>query len=209
MSSSTQSLRRVPFSQVTPNVPRVTLKHDCLIVDAPAFVPKRTTTYTPEELTSFRANAVPFFVPHTLRELFAAPAARPKTREVETNPQRLAMRQKQISYGKATEGYRRYVELVPRARRAQGDPKTPDETAKCSKRCWDGQVRKWRRALHAFDAADTGDLDDVRRQLAVINATPNKIRVPFTDPVHRQSRIPPDVSLPRRLTFEDLGPAEC
>jgi histone RNA hairpin-binding protein len=34
--------------------------------------------------------------------------------EVESDPVRLAARQKQIDYGKNTLGYQKYVELVPR-----------------------------------------------------------------------------------------------
>ena len=30
-------------------------------------------------------------------------------------------------------------------------PRTPSATQQCSKRSWDGQVRKWRRLLHAWD----------------------------------------------------------
>lgn len=31
------------------------------------------------------------------------------------------------------------------------DPHTPDKYANCSKRSFDGQLRKWRRQLHAYD----------------------------------------------------------
>lgn len=30
-------------------------------------------------------------------------------------------------------------------------PNTPDKYQRCSKRSWDGQVRKWRRELHEWD----------------------------------------------------------
>ena len=33
----------------------------------------------------------------------------------------------------------------------KGIPKTPNKFQVCSKRSWDGQVRKWRRQLHLFD----------------------------------------------------------
>lgn len=32
---------------------------------------------------------------------------------------------------------------------------TPDASQRCSKRAWDGQVRKWRRQLHLWDPKDT------------------------------------------------------
>lgn len=35
--------------------------------------------------------------------------------------------------------------------RTSADPWTPDKHAKCSKRSFDGQIRKWRRQLHAYD----------------------------------------------------------
>lgn len=31
------------------------------------------------------------------------------------------------------------------------DPRTPDKHVNCSKRSFDGQLRKWRRQLHAYD----------------------------------------------------------
>lgn len=33
-------------------------------------------------------------------------------------------------------------------------PNTPRKEKECSKRSWDGQIRKWRRLLHAFDPVD-------------------------------------------------------
>ena len=72
--------------------------------------------------------------------------------ERETCPKKLASRQKQIDYGKNTTGYEIYVSQVPRNQRKRGDhPWTPNKLQICSKRSWDGQVRKWRRALHKFD----------------------------------------------------------
>ncbi|KAI8801262.1 hypothetical protein BJ742DRAFT_837886 [Cladochytrium replicatum] len=67
---------------------------------------------------------------------------------------RLEQRQKQIDYGKNTIGYDRYRDLVPRNRRKKGDPQTPDKHMKCSKRCWDGLIRAWRRKLHQWDPPD-------------------------------------------------------
>ena len=37
------------------------------------------------------------------------------------------------------------------------DPVTPDIHQACSKRAFDGQVRKWRRKLHAWDPVEEGD----------------------------------------------------
>lgn len=72
--------------------------------------------------------------------------------ERETDSKKLASRQKQIDYGKNTTGYMLYTAQVPRNQRKRGDhPWTPNKYQLCSKRSWDGQVRKWRRALHKFD----------------------------------------------------------
>lgn len=88
------------------------------------------------------------------RFIVADPPARPKGKEmlVESDPHKLCQRQKQIDYGKNTLGYERYLELVPRKQRKKYvHPQTPDIKQVCSKRSWDGQVKKWRRRLHEFD----------------------------------------------------------
>lgn len=69
----------------------------------------------------------------------------------ESDEKRLAARQKQIDIGMNTEGYRKYLEQVPADKRGKEGPRTPDIFQICSKRSWDGQVRKWRRELHAYD----------------------------------------------------------
>lgn len=71
----------------------------------------------------------------------------------ELDEKRLAVRQRQIDIGKATEGYVRYRAMIPIGSNLQrrGDPKTPEKDQICSKRSWDGQISKWRRSLHAFD----------------------------------------------------------
>lgn len=75
--------------------------------------------------------------------------------ERETCPKKLASRQKQIDYGKNTTGYALYTAQVPKNQRKRGDhPWTPNKFQICSKRSWDGQVRKWRRALHKFDPSE-------------------------------------------------------
>ncbi|GMF14216.1 unnamed protein product [Phytophthora lilii] len=72
--------------------------------------------------------------------------------EKETDPHRLAQRQKQIDYGKNTIGYDRYCAQVPRHQRRPGKhPMTPDKTKRMGKKVFDGIVRKWRQALHKYD----------------------------------------------------------
>ncbi|KAE8876536.1 hypothetical protein PF005_g7193 [Phytophthora fragariae] len=72
--------------------------------------------------------------------------------EKETDPHRLAQRQKQIDFGKNTIGYDRYCAQVPRHQRRPGKhPMTPDKTKRIGKKVFDGHVRKWRQALHKYD----------------------------------------------------------
>ena len=80
--------------------------------------------------------------------------------ERENCPKKLASRQKQIDFGKNTPGYARYLASVPKGSRRRGDPWTPNKHQVCSKRSWDGQVRKWRRALHKYDPEGTVEGDE-------------------------------------------------
>eukprot|EP01098_Paradermamoeba_levis_P012607 TRINITY_DN5547_c0_g1_i1.p1 TRINITY_DN5547_c0_g1~~TRINITY_DN5547_c0_g1_i1.p1 ORF type:complete len:189 (+),score=77.36 TRINITY_DN5547_c0_g1_i1:207-773(+) len=74
----------------------------------------------------------------------------------ESDPKRLASRQKQIDFGKNTIGYDNYINSVSREKRTKEHPSTPDKYQVCSKRSWDGQIRKWRRQLHTFDPSSKG-----------------------------------------------------
>ncbi|GFR46960.1 hypothetical protein Agub_g8610 [Astrephomene gubernaculifera] len=91
----------------------------------------------------------------------------PKQPIADLDPHRLAQRQKQIDYGKNTLGYQRYLEQVPKnKRRKKGDqwldPVTPDINQNISKRCFDGQIKVWRRALHKYDLQPEEDEQHVR-----------------------------------------------
>jgi len=66
----------------------------------------------------------------------------------------LEQRQKQIEYGHQTLGYIRFRLLVPKEKRTRDDPRTPKKIQACSKRSWDGQIKKWRRDLHKWDPDD-------------------------------------------------------
>uniref|UniRef100_A0A6B2LAU2 Histone RNA hairpin-binding protein RNA-binding domain-containing protein n=1 Tax=Arcella intermedia TaxID=1963864 RepID=A0A6B2LAU2_9EUKA len=70
----------------------------------------------------------------------------------ETEPHRIEQRQKQINFGKNTEGYHNYLALIPKPQRLKSHPQTPNPYALCSKRNWDRQVRTWRRTLHLWDS---------------------------------------------------------
>lgn len=82
------------------------------------------------------------------KEWRVKPVRKQKPRE--ENQRRLAARQKQINIGMNTPGYKRFMEL-PASSRSSNDPKIPDIYQVCSKRSWDGQVKKWRKGLHRFD----------------------------------------------------------
>lgn len=76
---------------------------------------------------------------------------------IETDPGRIAKRQKQVDFGKNTIGYSRYIKLVPRASRTRDHPRTPNVRKKMSKRAFDGLITKWRRQLHEYDPKDNED----------------------------------------------------
>jgi hypothetical protein len=80
---------------------------------------------------------------------------------VETDPRRIAQREKQISFGKNTIGYTRYCELVPRHARKPSDPSTPRANVKKSKRAFAGEIKAWRRQLHEYDQDDDGTMEEV------------------------------------------------
>ncbi|KAK1946469.1 Histone RNA hairpin-binding protein [Phytophthora citrophthora] len=80
------------------------------------------------------------------------PTVKTLANEKETDPHRLAQRQKQIDYGKNTIGYDLYCAKVPRhQRRPRKHPMTPDKTMRIGKKGFDAIIRKWRQALHEYD----------------------------------------------------------
>lgn len=74
-----------------------------------------------------------------------------KVKPRETDLKRLQARRKQLDIGMNTDGYRAWLQQVPAEKRNSTGPRIPDVFQVCSKRSWDGQVRKWRRELHAYD----------------------------------------------------------
>ena len=185
-----------------------------LKMNSQPFRSKSRMTYSISDLLTYRKNAIPFILPIdaqlALAEKNDIPYKTPMKKvhvevEKEDDPHKIESRMKQLSYGKSSEGYEKYIEYVPLNKRVKGDPKTPDVYQKCSKRSWDGQVKKWRRALHAFDEiTNEEDLKQIRLNLVTINATPNKqkVRVPMTEPVKRNEGSKFALS-GRRLVFDD------
>jgi len=100
------------------------------------------------------ASATPFNCASSPRGLRYTPSKSPRSPIRPISPldeQRLAQRQKQIDYGYRTVGYLRYRLLVAKDHRKPDHPRTPKKTQGCSKRSWDGQLKKWRRDLHLWD----------------------------------------------------------
>lgn len=75
--------------------------------------------------------------------------------ELEVDEEILRRRQKQIDYGKNTEGYQNYIIKVPFDQRTRAHPSTPNKSKKMSRRKWDGGIRIWRQLLHHFDNPET------------------------------------------------------
>lgn len=71
--------------------------------------------------------------------------------EKETDPHRLAQRQKQIDFGKNTLGYERYLKLVPKDQRGPEHPQTPDIHRVIGRDNFLAECRHWRRQLHVWD----------------------------------------------------------
>lgn len=81
---------------------------------------------------------------------------------VEADPSILQRRQKQIDYGKNTEAYERYVEMIPKSERTREHPRTPNKYGKYSRRAFDGLVKIWRKQLHYYDPPSNAEQDKKR-----------------------------------------------
>ncbi|CAG9764965.1 unnamed protein product [Ceutorhynchus assimilis] len=75
-------------------------------------------------------------------------------KELETDPVVIAKREKQIEYGKNTNGYENYIRTVPKSERSMDDPRTPPKHGKYSRRAWDGLIKQWRIKLHKYDVEE-------------------------------------------------------
>jgi len=139
----------LPALLSNPAAPRFQYSRKMLLdlASSASVAPGAISVVAPEIVCSPAITSAPSTCP---KRIAAGKPARPE-KEKETDDHRLKQRQKQVDYGKNTIGYARFAEMVPRKKRTLEDPRTPDVSQKCSKRSWDGQVRKWRRLLHRWD----------------------------------------------------------
>ncbi|CAF0804572.1 unnamed protein product [Adineta ricciae] len=94
--------------------------------------------------------------------------------EVESDPHTLRQRTKEILKGKMSDSYAAYIAKYPiKKQRRREHPTSPNKYRKCSRRCFDGQLRTWRRNLHQFDEnnqqqmSDATELDHVNESTLV------------------------------------------
>jgi hypothetical protein len=138
--------------------------------------------------------------------------------QYESDAHRLAQRAKQIQYGENTPGYAHFMkalELYPELFKGC-IPVKPAVMQKCSKRSWDGQIRKWRRALHMYDFVDFDNDEQGSKFIkeALIEQNKNPIfrksasktlldgrEVPLTP----NAKPNPEVVLPEGVNVEDIG----
>jgi len=76
--------------------------------------------------------------------------------ENENDPDVLARREKNIRYGKNTNAYESYIQLIPRQRRDKSSPRTPVKEMRYSRRQWDGLIKHWKLRLHNWDRDANG-----------------------------------------------------
>ncbi|XP_023938569.1 histone RNA hairpin-binding protein [Bicyclus anynana] len=99
--------------------------------------------------------------PNTYNKNDTDKSSRPQKKlELETDPEILQRRQKQIDYGKNTVGYHNYLQEVPIDKRTKDHPKTPDKFVKYSRRSWDMLIKMWRKKLHEYDGGEDDQNED-------------------------------------------------
>jgi len=122
----------------------------------PLFSPARNLSIASEPAMYLSPKATPFRSPMTSSSGSKYSPSKSPARPISPlDEQRLAQRQKQIDYGYRTVGYLRYRLLVTKDQRKPEHPRTPKKIQGCSKRSWDGQLKKWRRDLHLWDPDNT------------------------------------------------------
>ncbi|CAB3366023.1 Hypothetical predicted protein [Cloeon dipterum] len=130
--------------------------------DSPVMSPRDLKRKRPKDLFNSGSPAGSLCSSPGDRGIFSPRPKKKNMDELETDPLILSRRDKQIDYGKNTEGYRRYIEMVPKPKRTPNHPHTPPRDMKNSRRGWDGCIRKWRQQLHEYDPPnDEDDLDNL------------------------------------------------
>lgn len=132
---------------ISPTVAAPTPSYSSLSLTLPSALPAppMTPAYTNNPYS------LEFFTPPPPCESEEDSAAR---EAIELDEHKIQQRLKQIGFGKSTKGYENYLTLVSKHLREpenEDHPATPRANQKCSKRSWDGQLKKWRRLLHRWD----------------------------------------------------------
>ncbi|CCW63406.1 unnamed protein product [Phytomonas sp. EM1] len=115
-------------------------------------------------------------------------------------PRRFNQREKQLSYGLETVGYKNMIRLLahdPLLKSGGVLPLLPPGVEQGSKRSWDLQTRKWRRDLHMFDHVFLDGVDDEAARAPLLEAQRREWRslVFAGTPKERRRRIPMAVLL--------------
>jgi hypothetical protein len=149
-----QKAFNTPISSPNPKTPLSRAMDTRDKFNEPASPVSGTSTSEAHFLSPKSAGSTPFKSPMSPGGTRYSPSKSPRSPVRPISPldeQRLAQRQKQIDYGYRTVGYLRYRLLVAKDHRKPEHPRTPKKTQGCSKRSWDGQLKKWRRDLHLWD----------------------------------------------------------
>ncbi|CAF1934565.1 unnamed protein product [Rotaria magnacalcarata] len=90
--------------------------------------------------------------------------------EVESDPHTLRQRTKEILKGKMSDSYAVYIAKYPiKKQRRREHPTSPNKYRKCSRRCFDGQLRTWRRNLHQFDEENENNKQELTDTIEMPN----------------------------------------
>merc|ERR1712150_421006 len=76
--------------------------------------------------------------------------------ENETDPAILARREKNISLGKNTDIYAKYIQAIPKQNRVKGSPSTPIKEKRYSRRQWDELIKHWKIKLYDWERGTIG-----------------------------------------------------
>lgn len=105
---------------------------------------------------------------------------------------RRRQREKQIYFGYSTEGYTNMERLIqhdPLLRSGGVLPLSPPDVVRGSKRTWDIELRKWRRALHMFDYVFIDGVDDPAMRQTVLDGQRRQWVSEVYQAVPREGRV--------------------